>query len=231
MQKRYDENGNVIYFYESIPSRIECEQIEFKRLSPTAARAKHDEYISRYVMGGEDVPLAERFDRHRGFKRPRHKFVQWLAYQGRLDGIFTKEIIADAKKGFVPKGYNVHHRVPLSFGGQNDMSNFVLIEQSVHRMIHTYMLDVFQSRLPEVPDGKEVPEGQKRFVILPKLPKVMTPNDVPKYLRLFGERPKKKIPAAFFVHPPKNDGVSAKGSWFKRGLGTIYRHLNHLHVR
>lgn len=242
MKKRYDEKGNVIYYYESIPSRIMCEQIEFKRLNPAAARAKHDEYIAKFVMDGTDVPLHERFDRHRGFKRPRHKYVQWLAYQGRLDGIFSKEIIEEAKKGFVPKDYNVHHRVPLSFGGENDMSNFVLIEQSVHRMIHTYMLDVFQSRLPEVPVGVEVPDGQKRFVILPKLPRVMTPNDVPKYLRLFSERPKQKMPKSFFIHPQVEEQTKAnnptptkvlplqKGR-FMHAVRNFWQDLKGIHVR
>lgn len=241
MKKRYDEKGNVIYYYESIPSRIVCEQIEFKRLSPEAARAKHDEYIAKFVMDGMDVPLHERFDRHRGFKRPRHKYVQWLAYRGKLDGIFSKEIIEDAKKGFVPKDYNVHHRVPLSFGGENDMSNFVLIEQSVHRMIHTYMLDVFQSRLPEVPAGIEVPDGQKRFVILPKLPRVMTPHDVPKYLRVFAERPKKKMPKEFFVHPPREQTkannptptkvLSLQKGRFMHAVRNFWQDLKGIHVR
>lgn len=52
---------------------------------------------------------------------------------------FTDADIAKLKDGLVPKGYQVHHKLPLDDGGTNDLSNLVLIKNDpYHKVITNY---------------------------------------------------------------------------------------------
>lgn len=47
--------------------------------------------------------------------------------------------IQKLKDGFVPKGYQVHHELPLDDSGTNDFSNLVLIKnEPYHKVITNY---------------------------------------------------------------------------------------------
>ena len=54
-------------------------------------------------------------------------------------GLSQKDIDRMAKEGKVPRGYQVHHRIPLDDGGTNSRDNFILIRNDVeHRALHGY---------------------------------------------------------------------------------------------
>ena len=54
-------------------------------------------------------------------------------------GLSQKDIDRMAKEGKVPRGYQVHHRIPLDDGGTNSRDNFILIRDDVeHRALHGY---------------------------------------------------------------------------------------------
>ncbi|MBR4927265.1 MAG: HNH endonuclease [Alphaproteobacteria bacterium] len=65
-----------------------------------------------------------------------HKFVKWLYRKGHLNAFAHKINLERAKRGKIPHGFDVHHIVPLSGGGTNHVSNFCLIEQSLHKFIN-----------------------------------------------------------------------------------------------
>lgn len=44
-------------------------------------------------------------------------------------------------KGKLPRGFDIHHIVPLSGGGTNDLSNLCLIEKSLHRFLNRHCFD------------------------------------------------------------------------------------------
>jgi LXG domain of WXG superfamily len=49
----------------------------------------------------------------------------------------TKTDINNLQNGLVPDGYQVHHKLPLDDGGNNDFSNLILIENDPHHKVLT----------------------------------------------------------------------------------------------
>lgn len=63
--------------------------------------------------------------------------------------------IQKLKDGFVPKGYQVHHELPLDDSGTNDFSNLVLIKnEPYHKVITNYQNSI--ARTMKIKDSKEV---------------------------------------------------------------------------
>ena len=76
--------------------------------------------------------LRKQFDR----RKLNQVFVRWLYRKGLLDKYADMINLDRAAKGRVPHGFDVHHIIPLSGGGQNRFSNFCLIERSLHKFIN-----------------------------------------------------------------------------------------------
>jgi hypothetical protein len=54
-------------------------------------------------------------------------------------GLSQKDIDRMVQEGRPPRGYQVHHRIPLDDGGTNKRENFILIRDDVeHRALHGY---------------------------------------------------------------------------------------------
>lgn len=48
--------------------------------------------------------------------------------------------------GFVPTGWQVHHKIPLDGGGTNAFSNLVLIQnESYHKVVTNYQKSIMQN--------------------------------------------------------------------------------------
>lgn len=72
--------------------------------------------------------------------------------------IFQDEgVLAQDRKKY--SQYEIHHIVPLSFGGCNEYGNFALVDKDLHSTIH-YFLDVQSKPFP----------GKPRAVCIPRLP-------------------------------------------------------------
>lgn len=116
------------------------------------------------------------------------RWVKYLAYQGVFDKKFTPEQINLAKKeGVLPhKGniplYNVHHIIPIEFGGTNEFANLCVIHQKVHRALH----DEFWNKIKEI--WKET-SGEK-FVVIRDMDPFMTDHSL---FKLFPPEVCKKI--------------------------------------
>ncbi len=70
-----------------------------------------------------------------------HKFVKWLYRKGHLDKYKDVISLERARRGRIPRGFDVHHIVPLSGGGTNHVSNLCLIERSLHKFINKKCFD------------------------------------------------------------------------------------------
>ncbi len=81
--------------------------------------------------------LRKEFDQ----RRMNHKFVKWLYRKGMLDKYADKINLERARRGKIPNGFDVHHIVPISCGGTNHVSNFCLMEKSLHRFINKKCFD------------------------------------------------------------------------------------------
>lgn len=74
-------------------------------------------------------------------KRMNHKFVKWLYRKGYLDKYTHKISLERARRGKIPHGFDVHHILPLSGGGNNHVTNMCLIERSLHKFINKKCFD------------------------------------------------------------------------------------------
>jgi len=66
---------------------------------------------------------------------------------------FSEKQIAMIEKGYVPKGYNVHHKIPIDDGGTNDFKNLVLIRNNSE---HYTITNAQRELTSKVPYGKSV---------------------------------------------------------------------------
>ncbi len=101
-------------------------------------------------------------------KNMNQKFVKWLYRKGFLDAYQDKINLARAKRGKIPHGFDVHHIIPLSGGGTNHVSNFCLIERSLHKFINKKCFD---------PAVRNLRIGEAVDIELPDFPKVALRRD------------------------------------------------------
>ena len=104
---------------------------------------------------------ATRKRRRKGFNSVREKFLAHIAKncqkELRAIGITDKQI-EQMKKGSVPNGYNVHHKLPIHGGGLNEFSNLILMPIPPHDELHHKVLD---------PQVSQMQAGETKKVKLP----------------------------------------------------------------
>lgn len=101
-------------------------------------------------------------------------FLTYLLENGYLDrfeGQFNEQRLRNGK---VPRGFDIHHIIPLSGGGSNAISNLCLIEKSLHKFLNRRCFD---------PALKNVQEGEMVQIDIPDLPPVATYNDFCPFIR------------------------------------------------
>lgn len=95
--------------------------------------------------------------------------IQIMAQGGMLDRYFSKKIIKEAKKsGKLPKGYQVHHIIPIKLGGSNELNNLCIVDAETHTMLHRF---IYQPLL------EKLREGETAFVKLPLFERVLYKED------------------------------------------------------
>ncbi len=97
-----------------------------------------------------------------------NKFVKWLYRKGYLEPYKDKINLGRSKRGKIPHGFDVHHIIPLSGGGTNHVSNFCLIERSLHKFINKKCFD---------PAVRNLKIGETVEIELPDFPKVALRRD------------------------------------------------------
>ncbi|MBR6730817.1 MAG: HNH endonuclease [Alphaproteobacteria bacterium] len=108
--------------------------------------------------------LRKEFDR----RDMNHKFVKWLYRKGFLDQYKDVISLERAKRGKIPHGFDVHHILPLSGGGTNHVSNFCLIERSLHKFINKKCFE---------PALRHIKIGETVEIEIPDFPKVALRRD------------------------------------------------------
>ncbi|MGN1063406.1 MAG: HNH endonuclease signature motif containing protein [Alphaproteobacteria bacterium] len=118
----------------------------------------------------ETKALREQYEKDNKIQRD---FVKYLARQGVLELYFSKAYCRVARRrGTRPRGFQIHHIIPLSLGGTNDFSNLMLVHEDIHMEIHERIWDGIYKMM------KEAGVGSTAMVILPVLPPVMNKADI-----------------------------------------------------
>ncbi|MBQ9089831.1 MAG: HNH endonuclease [Alphaproteobacteria bacterium] len=120
----------------------------------------------RFTLQSPDVTkkMRKEFDR----RNMNQKFVKWLYRKGFLDAYKDKINLERSKRGKIPRGFDVHHIIPLSGGGTNHVSNFCLIERSLHKFINKKCFE---------PAVRNLKIGETVDIDLPDFPKVALRRD------------------------------------------------------
>ena len=108
--------------------------------------------------------MRKEFDR----RNMNQKFVKWLYRKGFLTPYADKISLERCRRGRIPAGFDVHHIVPLSGGGTNHVSNFCLIERSLHKFINKKCFE---------PAVRHLKIGESVEIELPDFPKVALRRD------------------------------------------------------
>lgn len=109
----------------------------------------------------EVPPLQVRKRKRAQFAKIRVEFLKELGRNHEAElramGMSDKDI-KQVKKGTNPNGYNVHHKLPLHGGGQNEFSNFILMPIKEHDDLHHKVMD---------PQVQNMQTGDKKKVVIP----------------------------------------------------------------
>lgn len=106
-------------------------------------------------------PKREREARRSQFKGIRADFLREIGrtHEKELRAIGMNDAMIEmVKSGRTPKGYNVHHKLPIHGGGKNEFKNFILTPLYPHDQWHHDIID------PQI-DG--LAEGESRKIMLP----------------------------------------------------------------
>lgn len=90
----------------------------------------------------------------------RRAFIMYVAYEGYLDGVFSKEEIENAKRGILPNDCNIHHKIPLSSTDDKDVlhsfSNLTIIHEDTHKYINRYVFQPQLVKICKAPYGTQI---------------------------------------------------------------------------
>lgn len=185
--KKNKENGCLIFYPDDTP--LTNPQIETKRKSARAEENTKEWYYKNNLLAMYRLVEIKRLDPEEVKKR-RAEYMQnkaiivralmkELAKTGQMKGLFKAHEIDNASKGIQPKGYEVHHIIPLSLGGTNEPANLMLVEESadiqLHSQVHERIWNPIRDSVPYLPEGHK--DLAPVFVWLIELPRIMTRED------------------------------------------------------
>ena len=99
--------------------------------------------------------------------RVKKNFISYCAYKGLLNDYFSAGQITAAKKGILPSKLSIHHRQPLSGGGNSEFENLCIISDSLHHYLNKFWF------APQLKSTEHEPYGFKKNIVLPELPSVV----------------------------------------------------------
>lgn len=113
---------------------LKLKEVEYTVPSKADRMARREEFNGVRGSNGEVV-----------VEGVRSKFVKMLAKDHEKELVerlgLTERDIQGMREGYVPNGFNVHHKVALHGGGKNEFSNFILTPLYPHDQWHKDVMD------------------------------------------------------------------------------------------
>ena len=85
----------------------------------------------------------------------------------------TPARLEEAIEGHAPANMNLHHVVPVAWGGTNDEQNLILINTRVHSFLHRKIYGLVNKKIKEHLENLGDKPQKPIYVLLPKLPRVV----------------------------------------------------------
>lgn len=106
-----------------------------------------------------------------------HKMMNILVKKWAVQGKISPKGLTDFERdcllgGYVPNTMNLHHKIPLTFGGENTEDNFSIINRDVHNYLHWV---IYSPLVREINQYMKKRHQKPMTVVFPKLPLVV-PN-------------------------------------------------------
>lgn len=140
-------------------------------------------------------PVEKTHDLRREFRHEKigKKFLRHLLVKGLLKPLRGRINPYKVRAGKLPKGFDIHHILPLSGGGNNDLANLCLIERSFHKFLNRRCFD---------PALRNIKEGDCVEIDIPDLPPVARYRDFSHFVQQVLARPKRQTTfKKIFIHP------------------------------
>lgn len=198
----FDKSGNAVWSFMAVKEGVKCEKIPIKFLSSEQRKFNREMFTTDKKMNSSIVPLISNYLMTRRvknalinvLKRPkyvkryhiqRHNIVQIFARKGLMDNHFNRKVVELAELfGFKPRDYELHHKTPISWGGNNKPDNITLIQRDLHKRLHQ-----LTSSLVNKAYEKNMAKLYtcKHYVMLPVLPPVLTKKNIAEYFNGFDD--------------------------------------------
>lgn len=172
--KRQDEFGNTVYSFSNVRKGVKTKLHEVRQLSVHEIAWRRVEYMKKArIHWYELTPLERKINKINRLSK--NKFIRDFAKLGHLYEHFASEVVEDARNGFSPDNFDLHHIVPIALGGKDVLRNMVLIHKNAHKpFLHERVFDLLHKKIKPQPADKEIPNGEKVFVEIPVFPYVLT---------------------------------------------------------
>lgn len=202
LKLKIDESGNAVWSFSAVKESVPCKKVLIKfpnhnKRIMNRRRFSHKKKTNsqaKNLISKSDLPwnikkaVTRALNRNRnsnGYHIQNHNIVQYFAECGLMDGHFNAKTVELSKTfGFKPRNFDLHHQMPICWGGKNNAANMTLIQRALHVRLHKLTTDLLQKKFAHGTDRYNVAE---HYIMLPELPAVLTRKNIADYFYGFDD--------------------------------------------
>lgn len=226
----FDRQGNAVWSFKAVKEGIRCEKIPIRFLSRGQRKFNKEKFrsdrkrhssviplISNSLMTGRVkkalINVLERPHFVKRYQIQNHNIVRDFARKGLMDNHFNRKVVELAEIfGFKPRDFNLHHKMPICWGGKNYAENITLIQWRLHARLHQLTTDALAAFFEENEPNKI---AKAHYVMIPVLPPVLTKKNIADYFNGFDDlltgQKRLETPKSFSPHlAPDNTAAKTK---------------------
>lgn len=198
----FNKHGDAVWSFKAVKKGVSCEKIPIRFLSSEQRKLNRKMFACDRKLNSSIIPLISNSLMARRVKnalikvleRPlfvkryhiqNHNIVRNFARKGLMDNHFNRKVIELAENfGFKPRGFNLHHKMPICLGGRNYSDNITLIQGQLHERLHQLTTNALAAFFKENEPNKI---AKAHYVLMPVLPPVLTKKNIADYFNGFDD--------------------------------------------